>query len=261
MATLHVRNVPDDVYELLRELAAVNDRSIGAQTIQLLHERLALGAAPRPRRFPMPGRRRPSGPGLFTRFTTGARQAVVTAQEHARELRHDHVASEHLLVGVLDTAAGTPLAKQLGRRRVTAKRVRAEVERRHGGGEAPSPGQIPFAPSAKEALEMALREAVKLGDSAISIEHLLLGVLGAEGGGRAILLELEPNEERLRRCAVASRAEPQSGATMQLRPGPSFRVIVLEGEPADWERRLNESAALGYDLVEIVDDRAILRRY
>ena len=40
MATLHVRNVPDDLYELLRERAAENDRSIGAETVQLLQEHL-----------------------------------------------------------------------------------------------------------------------------------------------------------------------------------------------------------------------------
>ena len=41
---------------------------------------------------------------------------------------------------------------------------------------------------------------------------------------------------------------------------PAFRVVPLEGEAETWEKQLNDAAALGYDLVEIVDRRAILRR-
>ena len=43
---------------------------------------------------------------------------------------------------------------------------------------------IPFSPRAKKTLELALREALRLGDREISNEHLLLGVLG-EGQGLA----------------------------------------------------------------------------
>jgi hypothetical protein len=270
MATLHVRNVPDDLYELLREHAAANDRSIGAETIQLLHERLVAGPGRPPRRFPLPGRRRPSGPGLFTRFAPAARQAVVAAQEYARELGHDHVGTEHLLVGVLDTASGSPFGKTLGRLGLTAKRVRADVERASGRGASSPTGQIPFEPSAKQALEIALREALKLGDSAIYVNHMLLGILGVEGGGCAVALEIEPNAEKLRRCAVTMRPHPPAGAAAAagasieggplLAPQPSFKVILLDGDADAWERQLNEAAVLGYDLLDVVDRRAILRR-
>ena len=40
MATLHVRNVPDDLYEELRAIAERDGRSIGAEAIMLL--RMAL---------------------------------------------------------------------------------------------------------------------------------------------------------------------------------------------------------------------------
>jgi ATP-dependent Clp protease ATP-binding subunit ClpA len=39
--------------------------------------------------------------GVFERFTERARQAVVVAQEEARELRHSHIGSEHLLLALL----------------------------------------------------------------------------------------------------------------------------------------------------------------
>ena len=40
MATLHVRNVPDDVYNALRESAEREGRSISAETISILRRSL-----------------------------------------------------------------------------------------------------------------------------------------------------------------------------------------------------------------------------
>jgi hypothetical protein len=217
LATLHVRNVPDELYELLRTRAAANGRSIGAETCQLLYERL-VAAAGRPRPYPLPGlRRRPVGsPGVFTRFTAEARQAVVTAQEEARALGHDHVGTDHLLLGVL---ASTHPAR--------AKKLRAQMT----PGDAAVTGQIPFTPEAKRALELALRAALAEGDSLIEPRHLLAGIEGRE----------------------VPRQTP-------IAPGPSLRVILLEGDPDAWESQLNDLAGLGYELVQIVDRRAIFRR-
>jgi hypothetical protein len=39
-----------------------------------------------------------------------------------------------------------------------------------------------------------------------------------------------------------------------------FKVMELEGEAADWERQLNDAAAEGYELVQLVLQRAIFRR-
>ena len=47
VATLHVRNVPDDVYERLRARAQLFGRSINAETIEVLRDALHV---PRPRR-------------------------------------------------------------------------------------------------------------------------------------------------------------------------------------------------------------------
>src|SRR5690348_7665358 len=145
MATLHVRNVPDDLYELLRERAAENDRSIGAETVQLLQEHfMTTRTAQTLGRL----RRRPSGSGHFTRFSLAARQAVVTAQEEARTLGHNHVGTEHLLLGVLRQA---PELADL-----SPDDVRAQLRPSEGQ----PTGQIPFTPAAKKALELALRSAL-----------------------------------------------------------------------------------------------------
>ena len=236
MATLHVRNVPDELYELLRERAAGNDRSIGAETCQLLQQALALSYADQPpRRLPFPSRRRP-GASPFTRFTPEARAAVVVAQEEAHALGHGRVGTEHLLLGVL--------AQDIGGVGLTAEGVRAQLE---PGNEHPA-GQLAFKPEAKRALELALRESVKRGDHVITPEHMLLGIAGTDSRGAELLRVAKLD------LGVSQRPRPLGF------PDTSFRVVLLEGEAADWESQLNACAALGYELVEIVDGRAVFRR-
>ncbi|MGB8212604.1 MAG: hypothetical protein WCE68_03495 [Anaerolineales bacterium] len=40
MPTLHVRSVPEDLYERVRELAQLRSRSLGAQVVTMLYEAL-----------------------------------------------------------------------------------------------------------------------------------------------------------------------------------------------------------------------------
>jgi plasmid stability protein len=81
MATLHVRNVPDDLYELLRDRAVANDRSIGAETVRLLHERL-VGAGDLPRPFAIPGMRR--RPGASSICCSARSRSTYRSQPHWR---------------------------------------------------------------------------------------------------------------------------------------------------------------------------------
>lgn len=263
MATLHVRNVPDDLYELLRERAAANDRSIGAETVQLLHERLALAGFGRPPRgFSWPGRRRPPGPAPLARFTPNARQAVADAREEARDLGHGHVGTDHLLVGVLQRA-GAPVVDALQELGLTAEAARDAVSRTRGRGESTPKGRIPFEPGAKQTLELALRRSLKLGHTAIGLEHILLGVLDQETGpGAAILRNVEPDAEKVRSRVLRLFGAVEQGEVppFRLERLPFFRVVELDGDAEAWEQQLNEACEFGYDLLEVVDRRAILRR-
>jgi len=47
---------------------------------------------------------------------------------------------------------------------------------------------IPFERASKKVLELALREALRLGHDYIGTEHILLGLLHAEGAAQRILL-------------------------------------------------------------------------
>src|SRR3954449_5934395 len=75
MATLHVRNVPDALYDVLREEAETNGRSIGAEAIHVLTR----GLFGRRRRLPR-GVRPQAGQSAFD---ADARAAVAAAQDVA----------------------------------------------------------------------------------------------------------------------------------------------------------------------------------
>jgi ATP-dependent Clp protease ATP-binding subunit ClpC len=144
---------------------------------------------------------------MFERFSGQARQVVVLAQEEARELDHNYIGTEHILLGLLaapDSAAGVSLTA-LG---YTRDNVRAKVEAMIGRGKASPGGHIPFTPRAKKVLELSLREALQLKHNYIGTEHILLGLLReGEGVGAQVLAEKHPLD-RIRGDVLARVESP-----------------------------------------------------
>lgn len=120
---------------------------------------------------------------MFERFTDPARRVMVRAQDEAGVLGHDSVDTEHLLLALVQEGEGAA-ARVLELLAIGPEAVRQRVERAVGPGGPPVSGPVPFAPRAKEALRLAVRESVQLGHRNIGTEHLLLGLL-SEGGGVA----------------------------------------------------------------------------
>ena len=126
------------------------------------------------RRLTSESRRRPSP---VTRFGPDARRAVVEAQAAARSMGHDHVDTEHLLLGVLSAGPEALGATVLTRRGIHRASVEAEIAAEVSGETSPQRGHIAFAARAKKVLELSLREALALGDARIGTEHILLALL------------------------------------------------------------------------------------
>ena len=126
---------------------------------------------------------------MFERFTAYARRAVVTAQEEARELNHNYIGTEHILLALLRRPDGLPneedgiapaILEAFG---MTREGVREEVIAKVGLGKGKAKtGHIPFTPRAKKVLELALREALQLHHNYIGTEHLLLGLIREDEG-------------------------------------------------------------------------------
>jgi hypothetical protein len=181
---------------------------------------------------------------VFERFTERARQVVVLAQEEARTLCHQHIGTEHLLLGLLREEAGIG-ARALVRAGVALEDARRRVSEIVPPGEEPRQGQMPFTPRAKRTLELALRAAQRLGDRYIDTEHLLLGLtLDPEGVASRVIRDLGADTESL---ANAVQSERDS------RPHPSVRVSQA---PLDWNRATLHWRADGLELtvpVHLVD--------
>jgi len=120
---------------------------------------------------------------MFERFTDRARRVVVLAQEESRRLQHDHIGTEHLLLGLLAVESGPGYAA-LAAEGIQLAPARAKVEELVGKGDSTPKGQIPFTPRAKKVLELSLREALGFGHNYIGTEHVLLGLI-REGEGLA----------------------------------------------------------------------------
>jgi ATP-dependent Clp protease ATP-binding subunit ClpC len=123
---------------------------------------------------------------VFERFTEPARQVVVYASEEARELRHDAIGTEHLLVGLLREERGLA-ARVLESLGVTLTDVRHQVGRIVGTDLDAQTGQMPFTARVKNVLELAATEADELGHAIVGTEHVLLALL-REGSGVAVQL-------------------------------------------------------------------------
>ena len=121
---------------------------------------------------------------MFERFTDRARASLSYAQDEARELGHDFIGTEHLLLGLLREGEGVA-AKALEALGVSLEETRERVAEMIGTGSASDPaGSPPFTPRAKKVLELSLREALQIGHNYIGTEHLLLGLV-REGDGVA----------------------------------------------------------------------------
>lgn len=136
-----------------------------------------------------------SAPGARRQLTiTGeARRVVEYAREEASRVGTHGVRPEHLLLGLLRSPQGKA-AGALAAAGVALEPARAQVhalaseEGRLIAGESPGGRRPPVLPEARQVFEQALREAVAQGDAHLGVEHMLLALVSAEGGGAAAVL-------------------------------------------------------------------------
>ncbi|MGW1195261.1 Clp protease N-terminal domain-containing protein [Streptomyces sp. NPDC002536] len=179
---------------------------------------------------------------MFDQFTELAKRAVVASQDAALSLGHDFIGTEHILLGLAQTAGtagevlrehGVDLAQTrqevvrlLEESGVTATGGQAakdalasigidvaEIQRRADDTFGPGAFHFPrpaYTPHAKKALELTLHEAAALGQQRIGTEHILLGLV-AEGEGLAltVLTALDVDPAALR-TSVLNRVTPQA---------------------------------------------------
>ena len=121
----------------------------------------------------------------FGRFTLRARNVVVAAQHAAHQAANDRIGVDHLALGLLTEPDG------LAARAIVAQGVDLDVVRTTLLASLPAaaaemPALIPFDGSARKALELTFREALRLGHNYVGTEHILLALLELEDGEGAL---------------------------------------------------------------------------
>jgi ATP-dependent Clp protease ATP-binding subunit ClpA len=179
---------------------------------------------------------------MFERFAESARQVVTSAQEEAADLRAGHIGTDHLLVALAAEPTGpagralrglgldAPSLREAAGRAddldrdalallgIDLDEVRRRVEAAFGPGALDrhrrTGGRIPFTPTCKKSLELALRQALRRGDKFIGTQHILLGLLQAEDEPSVALLRRHGRSLEDVRTALLAEIEPGSaGAT------------------------------------------------
>jgi ATP-dependent Clp protease ATP-binding subunit ClpC len=156
---------------------------------------------------------------MLERFTDRARRTMVLSMEEAAGLGHNHLGTEHLLLGLLRGGEGTAAARVLESAGITLDAARREVAEIIGRGEAESSGHIPFTPRAKKVLEISMQESARLGHRYIGTGHVLLGLI-VEGDGVAVQVmeRLGANMNELRQRAAEGPHDRPEGEEA---PGPA----------------------------------------
>lgn len=121
----------------------------------------------------------------FEKFTDKARKVLVLAQDEARNLHQPYVGTEHILLGLIvekDGLAAQALESLNVKYDDVVQNIRqvATIDE-----DSDVSGHLAFTPRVKRVLENSLREAMQMGQSYISTEHLLLGIV-REGEGTAM---------------------------------------------------------------------------
>jgi ATP-dependent Clp protease ATP-binding subunit ClpB len=119
------------------------------------------------------------------RLTQKTQEALHDAQTRALRLGHTEVDIEHMLLALLEDPDGL-IPRLLVRMDVDAGPVRAALERQlesrprvSGSG---APGQVYVSRALAQVLEVAEREAQRLKDEYVSVEHVLLAAIPTGGG-------------------------------------------------------------------------------
>ncbi len=125
---------------------------------------------------------------MFERYTERARRVLFFARYEASQLGSPSIETEHMLLGLIREGKGLT-SRLFARAHISLSDVRQDVESRAVPRERiPVSAEIPFSAEVHRALQNTVEEADHLGHAYIGTEHLLLGLLRAEGSTAASIL-------------------------------------------------------------------------
>jgi ATP-dependent Clp protease ATP-binding subunit ClpC len=170
--------------------------------------------------------------GLFGRFTQRARQALELAEQAARDVPHNYVGTEHVLLGMIEQGdnLGLEVLQSLD---IEIDDLRGELTATMGPPTGDVQGHIPFTPRAKHLLEVTAKESMTLGHNYIGCEHILLGLIADQDGMAGKVLRRMGVELRTTRRAVVTALSgfvhaQQATSTAPTPPPPALSDALAE---------------------------------
>jgi ATP-dependent Clp protease ATP-binding subunit ClpC len=160
---------------------------------------------------------------VIERFDGPARAAVEAAYQAARELEHNQVGTEHLLLGILaqaDTnATGALMACGATLEGCRVKVAEAVASKRPGT----AGPDLTFTDRANLALERAGRLSLRQRCDHIDVRHILLSVLDVEGTAGQVLRGLTVDPDCVRRRLSSSSNRTIARESPETAAGPGAR--------------------------------------
>lgn len=174
----------------------------------------------------------------FDKFTDKARKVLVLAQEETRGLHQPYVGTEHVLLALLKEEDGLA-AQALERLGVHYEATVAAIRRIVTIDESTDvSGHLSFTPRVKRVLENSLREAMQMGQSYISTEHLLLGIIREnEGTAIEVLERMGVSGDDLRAALNDLMGQSSVFAGQQFDPQASSSDSVLKEFSVDLTKK------------------------
>ena len=113
-------------------------------------------------------------------LTDDLTRSLQNARSEAHRLGSAYVGTEHLLLGVLNEPACVAL---LSAAQIDVERCRTDALEQSKRGRPDTPAdQLPYTTTAKEAFEVAIREAARSDAPAVASQHLVLGLVADQRG-------------------------------------------------------------------------------
>jgi ATP-dependent Clp protease ATP-binding subunit ClpC len=149
------------------------------------------------------------------------------ASQEAMRLGHDHVGTEHLLLGIVKEGSGSA-AIVLGQLNVSLSMVRQKVEELVHGPSPAGPGKPKPTDRHARVIMYAIDEANNLSNNYVGTEHVLLGLLREpEGTAARVLAALNVKHDDVRQAVMTILGKP-----------PQSRNILLDQALKDLKTRL-----------------------
>lgn len=118
---------------------------------------------------------------FFTKFTEGAKSALNHAERKARELGHNYVGTEHLLLGLICEKEGAA-ANLLGMSGITEDSVTQNVLELIGHGDYVFTQGFGYTPRSKKILELSVALSKQSGQNYVGTEHILKALISEKEG-------------------------------------------------------------------------------